>query len=92
MLEDGAPVDYAIVDVTTGAGIQMTTMTDQDGEYELYGVSGETVVRVTKSGYDTTTRTDIVTDHMENLRRPAAAPCAARRGIRELHADADGGR
>ena len=57
------PVSDALVEVTTGAGAGLFTSTRGDGSYRLYGVSGESNIRVTKDGYQPQTQTVIVTDH-----------------------------
>ena len=56
-------VEGARVEVTTGVGAPLTMLTDFWGRYVLYGVSGETSVRVTKDGYMPAAQTVIVTDH-----------------------------
>jgi hypothetical protein len=59
---DGA-LAGARVEVTTGSGAGQTAVTDWWGYYFLYGVSGETTLRVTKEGYQPATRTLVVADH-----------------------------
>ena len=56
------PVRGARVDVASGANGPFTT-TGDDGRYRLYGVSGDTQLRITKTGYDMTTLNVLVTDH-----------------------------
>ena len=50
------------MDVASGANGHFTT-TGDDGRYRLYGVSGDTQLRITKTGYDMTTLNVSVTDH-----------------------------
>ena len=57
------PVIGARLEVTTGAGAGLFTTTSVDGRYRLYGVSGETTIRVTKDGYQPLARTLAVADH-----------------------------
>jgi hypothetical protein len=45
--EDGQPVDGARVDITSGAGKGLFAITDK-GQYRIYGVAGDTQVRVTR--------------------------------------------
>jgi len=47
----GVPVSGATVTVTAGVGQGLSTLTGADGQYRLYGVSGNVGVRVTKAGY-----------------------------------------
>jgi hypothetical protein len=51
------PVAGAIVDVTKGTGRGLYAYTDNYGWFVLYGVAGETSLRVAKTGYGTVTRT-----------------------------------
>ena len=53
----------ARVEVTTGIGAGVTTETDDIGRYRLYGLSGETGLRLTKDGYEPAARTVVVADH-----------------------------
>jgi hypothetical protein len=57
------PVVGARLEVTTGAGAGLFTTTSADGSYRLYGVAGETNIRVTKQGHQPQTRTLAVADH-----------------------------
>ena len=45
------PVFDAEVAVTAGAATGLTTRTDWDGRYSLYGVAGASEIRVSKAGY-----------------------------------------
>jgi hypothetical protein len=53
----------ARVEVTTGIGAGISAETDVSGHYRLYGLSGETGLRLTKDGYEPAARTVIVADH-----------------------------
>jgi hypothetical protein len=55
VLESGLSLYGAAVTVVSGVGSGLSTTTDYDGQYRLYGVSGTVQVRVSKPGY-----TDIV--------------------------------
>ena len=57
------PVEGARVEVTGGVGAGLSTFTDSEGIYRLYGVSGETRFRVTKDGYQSAVPTVVVSDH-----------------------------
>jgi len=56
VLESGAPVGTATVQVTAGTGTGLTTFTDFSGNYRLYGVAGEIQLAARKDGYVTTTQ------------------------------------
>ena len=60
----------ARVEVTTGIGAGISAETDVSGHYRLYGLSGETGLRLTKNGYEPAARTVVVADHhaVHNLR------------------------
>jgi hypothetical protein len=47
----GPPVADALVEVTSGVGRGLSTVTDYYGFYALFGVAGETHLRVSKAGY-----------------------------------------
>src|SRR5262245_47899931 len=49
--DSGVPVSQATVAVTSGTGSGLSTLTDFNGQYRLYGVAGAIDVTVTKSGY-----------------------------------------
>lgn len=51
VLDDGQPVDGARVEVLTGAGAGLVAITS-GGEYRIYGVGGDTKVRVQKAAYE----------------------------------------
>ena len=55
--EAGLPVSQATVAVITGTGTGLTTTTDSQGAYRLYGVAGPVQVQVSKPGYDPVTNT-----------------------------------
>ena len=57
------PVEGARVEVTGGVGAGLSTFTDSEGIYRLYGVSGETRFRVTKDGYQSAVPTVVVSEH-----------------------------
>ena len=67
----------ARVEVTTGIGAGIFAETDVSGHYRLYGLSGETGLRLTKDGYEPAARTVVVAGHkaVHNL---ALWPVAAR--------------
>ena len=56
-------VPGARVEVTTGVGASIAAETDVSGHYRLYGLSGETGLRLTKDGYEPAARTVVVADH-----------------------------
>jgi len=56
VLESGLPVSFASVKVTAGQGVGMSTTTDYNGDYKLYGVAGPVEIQVTKLGYASLTR------------------------------------
>lgn len=60
--DGGASVDGALVAITSGTETGTSTMTER-GTFRFYGVSGDTEIRVTKDGYDTTVHRVIVTKH-----------------------------
>jgi hypothetical protein len=62
VLDDGVGVTDARVEVTAGLAAGLSTVS-QDGNYALYGVSGQTQVRVTKDGYHPRVNSVSVTDH-----------------------------
>jgi hypothetical protein len=80
------PVVGAFVEVTTGVGARLTAYTDHVGTYRLYGVSGETGLRVTKHGYHPTTQTAVVVDQsaLHNIALPLIAERADVSGIYTL--------
>ena len=57
------PLAGARVEVTTGAGLGLSATTDREGIFYLYGVAGDTTLRVAKDGYSTATKTFTVADH-----------------------------
>jgi hypothetical protein len=63
----------ARVEVTAGIEAPLVTHTDGFGTYRLYGVSGETSLRVTREGYQPVTRTVVVGNHQTaNVELPLA--------------------
>ena len=50
VMDDGAGVSDAEVSVLSGAGAGLTART-VDGVYKLYGVAGDSEIRVRKEGY-----------------------------------------
>jgi len=59
--EVGLPVAGATVSVVSGTGTGLTSTTDSQGTYRLYGVAGAGQVQVTKPGYDPVTNSFSVT-------------------------------
>ena len=57
----------ARIEVTSGAGAGLVTTTSAEGVFSLYGVSGETILYVTKDGYARLTQTLSVTDHLTSM-------------------------
>jgi hypothetical protein len=49
--ESGLPVQGATVAVVSGIGAGLSTTTDYNGQYRLYGVAGALQIKVSKSGY-----------------------------------------
>ena len=77
--EAGLPVSPATVAVVAGTGMGLSTTTDSQGNYRLYGVAGAIQVQVSKAGYDPaintiTVSTDNVLDfpNMSETGGPAA--------------------
>ncbi len=84
--DSSGPVIGALVEVTTGVGARLTARTDRTGTYRLYGVSGQTGLRVTRDGYQPTAGTAFVTDQSasHNIALPLVAPRADVSGIYTL--------
>lgn len=58
----------ARVDVISGTGAGLSTMTGNDGRYRLYGVAGSSQIQVTRTGYDTSVLNLSIVDHtIENV-------------------------
>jgi hypothetical protein len=57
------PVPGARVDVTSSGGNSLSTTTGDDGAYRVYGVAGDTQIRVTKNGYQVSARQVSIQDH-----------------------------
>jgi hypothetical protein len=51
VLESGLPVQGATITVLSGVGSGLSTITNYDGEYRVYGVAGALQIRMTKRGY-----------------------------------------
>jgi hypothetical protein len=69
----GSPVADARLEVASGTGRGLATTTDSFGQYRLYGVSGNTVIRISKSGYRTLDQAVAVTTHQTlNIQLPLA--------------------
>lgn len=58
------PISGATVDVAAGPAAGATMTTGQDGRYRLYGVSGDTRIRISKSGYHPRVEDVSVHDHL----------------------------
>ena len=84
--EAGLMVEGARVEVTTGVGAPLTTLTDFWGRYVLRVVSGESTVRVTKDGYLPAAETSSLR-MIGRLRHRVAAAGAAPKHTRDLHDD-----
>lgn len=63
----GIPVVDARVEATSGQSAGVQTTTAPDGRYRLYGVAGDTTLRVSKEGYQTHTQNLVVTDDTPSL-------------------------
>ena len=57
------PVHGALIEIATGTRAGLVATTNAEGEFSLYGVSGQTTVRATKDGYAPLTRLVDVTGH-----------------------------
>ncbi len=57
------PLAGARIEVTTGAGAGLVATTNPEGVFSLYGVAGDTTLRVTKPGYSEVTQTITVGAH-----------------------------
>jgi hypothetical protein len=68
VLDGNVGVTGARVEVAAGSATGLSTVT-QDGRFVLYGVSGQTQIRVSKEGYQPRTENLEVTDH-RNLEIP----------------------
>ncbi|MBA2301056.1 MAG: carboxypeptidase regulatory-like domain-containing protein [Acidobacteria bacterium] len=53
----------ALVEVTAGSGAGLFARTGLEGRYRLYGVAGDTQVRVTKEGFQPRVQSVTVSDH-----------------------------
>jgi hypothetical protein len=51
VLESGLPVQGATVAVLSGVGVGLSTTTDWEGSYRLYGVAGSIQIKFSKPGY-----------------------------------------
>ena len=52
VLESGLPVQGATATVIGGSDSRLSSTTDYDGQYRLYGVAGSVQITVAKSGYE----------------------------------------
>lgn len=68
------PIAGATVAVVAGASTGLSTLTDWEGRYSLYGVAGESQLRVSKAGYVDQLRSVAGSSH-QNL--PVELPLAA---------------
>ena len=69
----GSPVADARLEVASGTGRGLATTSDSSGQYKLYGVAGDTVIRISKSGYRTLDHRIAVTTHQRlDLQLPLA--------------------
>jgi len=69
------PVIDARVEATTATGASLVTSTASNGFYAFYGVAGETILRVSREGFDALVQTINVTDHQTvNLPLKLIAP------------------
>src|SRR5215831_14349793 len=59
--ESKLPVSNATVAVTSGIGTGLSTTTNGDGQYRIYGVAGNIEITVSKDGYTPTVQTVVVT-------------------------------
>jgi hypothetical protein len=71
--DGSAVVADALVEVTQGVGDGLSALTDRWGQYALFGVSGQTHLRVSKSGYRTATDNLVVMDSVTHDLRLALA-------------------
>jgi hypothetical protein len=53
----------ALREILTGGGAGLSATTAQDGRYRLYGVAGDTAIRVIEDGYEPRLETITVTEH-----------------------------
>jgi hypothetical protein len=68
------PVAGATVTVAAGSAVGLQSTTDWDGRYRLYGIAGETEIRVIKDGYEIQARTVTGTSHQTlDVTLPAAS-------------------
>jgi hypothetical protein len=70
-------IEAAVVDATSATGGRVITETDAFGTYWLYGVAGDTTLRVTREGYRPAAQKLVVSDHQArdidmSLARPRA--------------------
>jgi hypothetical protein len=62
--ESGFNVDGARVEILSGAGSGQGATTDLLGQFRIYGVAGDTQVRVHKAGYETLMRSMDINGHI----------------------------
>ena len=57
------PITGARIEVTSGTGTGLVSITNSEGFFSLFGVSGSTTLRVTRDGYSPVTHTVVAADH-----------------------------
>ena len=93
VLESGLPVQGATVAVLSGVGVGLSTTTDWEGSYRLYGVAGSIQIKFSKPGYAdivkpfTSTQNDVL--DFPEAHQTAAIPSLA--GTYTLTLTADSG-
>ena len=93
VLESGLPVQGATATVIGGSDSRLSSTTDYDGQYRLYGVAGSVQITVAKSGYEdmakaVTVTADDVLDFPE-ARQIGAIPLVSGTYALTLQADND---
>ena len=93
VLESGLPVQGARVTVIGGSDSTLSSTTEYDGEYKLYGVAGRVQIKVAKSGYEDMAKAvavtaDDVLDFPE-ARQIGAIPLVSGTYVLTLQADND---
>ena len=77
VIESGAGLSGARVDVLAGTGTGLSTTTDASGSYALYGVAGEVQLEAALDGYEKKRQSIVVTSHNANANielRPTIEP------------------
>jgi hypothetical protein len=81
-LQGGVNVADARVEVTEGAGAGLWTTTEYHGYYALFGVAGDTRLRISKDGYRTATNRVTVTGNLSHdLRIDPLEPATTLSGV-----------